>query len=56
MKGQMKYIPKEFLEELNDTKFQFNIDSDADCFKVIAKNNKLAKEIRFNLDFKRKRK
>ena len=59
MKGQLKYIPKELLEELNNTKIQLNIDNDSDCFRIIARNNKLAKEIKFNLDFdllKRRRK
>lgn len=51
MKGQLKYIPSELLEELNKTKIEFNIDNDADCFRVIARNNKMAKEIKFNLDF-----
>ena len=51
MKGQIKYIPKELIEQLNETKIQFNIDEDAECFRVIAKNNKLAKELKFNLDF-----
>jgi hypothetical protein len=51
MKGQLKYIPKELLEELNSTRIQLNIDNDADCFRVIARNNSLAKELKFNLDF-----
>lgn len=51
MRGQLKYIPKELLEELNKTKIEFNIDNDADCFRIIARNNKMAKEIKFNLDF-----
>jgi hypothetical protein len=51
LKGQLKYIPKELLEELNNTRLQFDLDNDADCFRIIAKNNKLAKEIKFNLDF-----
>lgn len=50
-KGQLKYIPKELIEELNKTKLEFHIDNDADCFRVIAKNNGLAKELKFNLDF-----
>jgi hypothetical protein len=51
MKGQLKYIPKELIDELNNTRIQLNIDNDADCFRIIARNNKLAKEIKFNLDF-----
>ena len=51
MKGQLKYIPKELLEELNSTRIQLNIDNDADFFRVIARNNSLAKELKFNLDF-----
>ena len=51
MKGQYKYLPKEMIDELNNTKFQFKIDNDADCFRIIARNNKLAKELKFNLDF-----
>ena len=50
-KGQLKYLPKELIEELNATKLQLNIDNDADCFRIIAKNNNLAKELKFNLDF-----
>jgi len=51
MKGQYKYIPRELLEELQRTKIELDIDNDADCFRIIAKNNSLAKEIKFNLDF-----
>ena len=50
-KGTYKYIPKEMVEELELTKTQFNIMNDSDCFRVIAKNNHLAKELKFNLDF-----
>jgi hypothetical protein len=55
-KGTYKYIPKEMLEELNNTKMQLDIEQDADCFRVIARNNRLAKELRFNLNFKDMRK
>jgi hypothetical protein len=51
-KGSIKYIPKELIDELNATKLQFNIDNDADCFRIMATNNRLAKELKFNLDFR----
>jgi hypothetical protein len=55
-KGTLKYIPKELLEELQNTKIELNIAQDADCFRVIARNNKMAKEIKFNLDFRKGKK
>lgn len=49
-KGTIKYIPKELLEELNSMKIQLDIDNNADCFREIVKNNRVGKEIKFNLN------
>jgi hypothetical protein len=51
-RGEYKYLPKELVEELNNTKVQFKVNKDCDAFKIIATNSRLAKELRFNLDFK----
>lgn len=51
-RGEYKYLPKEMIEELKNTKIQFKVNKDADAFKIIATNNRLAKELRFNLDFR----
>jgi len=58
IKGKIKYLPKEFVEEMNNTKLNFDIDDEGDCLIIMAKNNRLARELRINLNFpikKRKR-
>lgn len=52
VRGELRYVPRELIEELNNTKIAFKINKDSDAFKIIATNSRLAKEIKFNLDFK----
>ena len=54
-KGQYKYIPKELIEELNNIKVSFNINKDADCFRTIAENSRIGREIRLTLEYKKKK-
>lgn len=55
MRGNLKYVPKELLEELSKVRLNFNIDKDADGFREIAKNARIGREIRININFENKR-
>lgn len=45
------YIPKELLDELEETQMNFKIDKKANCFKVIAENSRIGRQIKINLKF-----
>ena len=49
VKGTIKWVPKEFLIELNNIKFKFNL-KDSDCFRRIAEDARIGREIKFTLD------
>lgn len=53
-KGYIKYVPKDLMKELEDVKFTFKILKDRDAFRIIANNSKLARELKFSLDFRDK--
>lgn len=50
--GRYLYVPPELLEELEDIHINFNIPKKADCLRIVAKNSKIAREIKLNVDFK----
>jgi len=54
VKGQLKYVPKEFIEELEYIKFDFGLKKDSDCFRILAKTSRLGREMRIQLDNRRK--
>jgi hypothetical protein len=55
VKGQIKYIPKEVMEEIGRIKFEFNMDDDGECLRKLAKRSGMIRELRFNIDFGNKR-
>jgi hypothetical protein len=55
IRGQYKYIPRELIEELNNIKISYNINKDADCFRTIAENSRIGREIRLTLDYQKKK-
>ena len=55
-KGGFKYVPKELLEELNNIKFNCKVNKDADCFRIIARNSKIGRQIKLTFDLNERRK
>lgn len=55
-KGQLKYLPKEVLEELNNIKINFNIDRDSNAFRKMVDFSEVGRELTINLNFERRRK
>ena len=49
-KGAIKYVPKEFIEELENMKKKFNMGDSEACREII-RNSKIGREIRFTIDF-----
>ena len=45
------YIPKELLDELEETQMNFKLDKKSNCFKVIAENSRIGRQIKINLNF-----
>jgi hypothetical protein len=45
------YIPRELLDELEETQMNFKLDKKANCFKVIAENSRIGRQIKINLNF-----
>ena len=56
MKGQIKYIPKEVMEEIGRIKFEFNLDDEGECLRKLAKRSNMIRELRFNINFEGKKK
>jgi len=44
-RGRMKYIPKNLLQEMHDTKIDLGIQKDALAFKEVANNAKIGREL-----------
>jgi len=55
-KGQLLYIPKELVDELNKLKVNWGVKSNADGFRRIAEDARVGREIRFSINFGTKRK
>jgi uncharacterized surface anchored protein len=51
-RGRLMYIPKELLDELEETQMNFSIDKKSNCFKVIAENSRIGRQIKINLNFR----
>lgn len=51
VRGTYKYVPKEMMDELNNVKNTFKIDTDSEAFRRIVENARVGKEIRFTIDF-----
>lgn len=57
VKGQLKYIPKDVMIEINKLRFEFNIDDEQELIRKLAKRSDMLREIEFGIDMKmRKRK
>jgi len=56
VKGTYKYVPPEMLEELENMKKSSLFTKDADCFRKIAENARIGRQIRFTIEFNVKRK
>jgi len=55
-RGQLKYLPKEVLKELDNIKINFNIDKDSNAFRKMVDFSEVGREITINLSFERKKK
>ena len=55
-RGQLKYLPKEVVEELNNIKINFNIDKDSNAFRKMVDFSEVGRELTINLNFERRRK
>lgn len=51
-KGGMKYVPKEFLIELNNTKSMYSIDKEAEAIRKMLEDLRIGRELR--MAFKRR--
>lgn len=54
VKGTYKYVPKEFIEELDFIKSDFGLKKDSDCFRILAKSSRLGRELKYILDGKKR--
>jgi hypothetical protein len=50
-RGRLMYIPKELLDELEETQMNFQLDKKSNCFKIIAENSRIGRQIKINLNF-----
>lgn len=45
VRGQVMYVPKELVMELDELKFDFGLKKRSDCFKILAKSSRLGREL-----------
>jgi hypothetical protein len=50
IRGQLKYIPKDVMRELQNIKIEFNINKDSDCLKRMAQRSDMIRELRFGIN------
>jgi len=55
-RGQLKYLPKEVIKELEDIKINFNVDKDSNAFRKMVDFAQIGRDITINLSFERKKK
>lgn len=55
VRGTMKYIPKDVMEEINRLKFEFNIQDEGECLRKLARRSNMIRDLKFNLDVNIKR-
>lgn len=55
VKGTIKYIPKDVMEEINRLKFEFNIQDEGECLRKLARRSNMIRDLKFNLDVNIKR-
>lgn len=51
VKGSIKYVPKEVMEEISKIKFEFNLDDDGECLRKLAKRSNMMRELKFRIDY-----
>jgi hypothetical protein len=54
-RGELKYIPKELLEELDNIKINFNVPKDSNAFRKMVEFSEVGRELTINLNFERKK-